>query len=67
MTKPRNQTDLAADEVQVRHGGGLILLTAVQARGQCELAVRNSRLQTTTPEQHRDIADVMIQRNVGLL
>lgn len=64
MIESTSQTDLAADEVQVRHGGGLILLTVVQARGQCELAVRNSRLQTTTSEQHRDMADVVIQRNV---
>ena len=43
------------------HGGGLIPLAAVQTRGQRELAVRHSRLQTATPEPHRDTADVKIQ------
>lgn len=53
-----SQTDLIADEVQVGHGGGLIPLTAIQTRGQCELAVRHSWLQAAAPVQHRDRADV---------
>lgn len=42
------QTHLIADEVKVRHGRGLVPLTAVQSRGQRELAVRPSWLQTST-------------------
>lgn len=38
------QTHLIADEVKVRHGRGLVPLTAVQSRGQRELAVRPSWL-----------------------
>lgn len=56
------QTDLVADEVDVGHGGGLILLAAVQTGGHCELAVRHPRLQTATPEhtQHGDVT-LMLQ------
>lgn len=51
------KTDLAADEVEVRHGSGLIPFASIQAGGQRELAVRGPGLQTATPSKHKTDSD----------